>query len=69
MNEGELGFSATKYKLEQKELHDYIKSLRVNGMSYHRITKLLNEKGIITHKVSVLGVTMSLQSSKITKKD
>ena len=34
---------------EQEELHQYIKSLHDNGMSYRRITKLLNEKGITTH--------------------
>ena len=29
-------------------MHDYIKSLHDSGMSYRRITKLLNKKGIKT---------------------
>ena len=38
-----------RYSNRQKELHDYIKSLHDSGMSYRRITKLLNKKGIKTH--------------------
>ena len=39
-----------KYTTQQQELHDYIKSMHDKGMSYKRITKLLNEKNITTHK-------------------
>ena len=46
-----------KYTSEQEELHQYIKSLHDNGMSYRRITKLLNEKGIPTHRGKAWGVT------------
>ena len=46
-----------KYTPEQEELHQYIKSLHDNGMSYRRITKLLNEKGIKTHTGKEWGVT------------
>ncbi len=46
-----------KYTPEQEELHDYIKSLHDSGMSYRRITKLLNDKGITTHRGKVWGVT------------
>ena len=38
-----------RYTPEQQELHDYIKNLQDSGMSYRRITKLLNKKGIKTH--------------------
>ena len=39
-----------KYTPEQEELHNYIKSLQFSGMSYRRITKHLNDKGITTHR-------------------
>ena len=39
-----------KYTTQKQELHDYIKSMNDRGMSYKRITKLLNEKNITTHK-------------------
>ena len=39
-----------KYTPQQQELHDTIKSMNDSGMSYRRITKHLNEKGILTHK-------------------
>ena len=80
MNEGEFGFSETKYsnflcfkvhtrtnklvysqtskyKQSQQELHDYIKSLHDSGISYRRITKLLNKKGIKTHTGKEWGET------------
>ena len=80
LNEGEFGFSETKYshflcfkvhartnklvysqtskyKQEQQELHDYIKSLHDSGMSYRRITKLLIKKGIKTHTGKEWGKT------------
>ena len=41
--------SGDRYSARQKELHEYIKSLHDSGMSYRRITKLLNKKGIKTH--------------------
>jgi len=43
--------------MTQKELHDYIKSLHNYGMSYRRITKLLNKKGIKTHTGKEWGET------------
>ena len=46
-----------KYTPEQEELHDYIKSLHYSGLSYRRITKLINEKGIPTHRGKAWGVT------------
>ena len=46
-----------KYSARQKELHDYIKSLHDSGMSYRRITKLLNKKGIKTHTGKEWGET------------
>ena len=46
-----------KYTPEQAELHDYIKSLHDSGMSYRRITKLLNKKGIKTHTGKEWGET------------
>ena len=42
---------------EQEKLHNYIKSLHDSGMSYRRIIKLLNEKGITTHRGKRWGVT------------
>ena len=41
--------NSDRYSARQKELHDYIQSLQDSGMSYRRITKLLNKKGIKTH--------------------
>ena len=46
-----------KYSPEQERLHNYIKSLNDSGMSYRRITKLLNEKGITTHRGKRWGET------------
>ena len=46
-----------RYSARQKELHDYIKSLHDSGMSYRRITKLLNKKGIKTHTGKEWGET------------
>ena len=46
-----------KYSPEQEKLHNYIKSLHDSGMSYRRITKLLNEKGITTHRGKRWGET------------
>ena len=46
-----------KYSDQQKQTHDYIKSLHDKGMSYRRITKLLNEKGIKTHTGKEWGET------------
>jgi len=46
-----------KYTPEQEELHDYIKNLHDSGMSYRRITKLLNKKGITTHTGKEWGET------------
>ena len=40
----------TKYTAEQQELYHYIKSMHDRGISYKRITKLLNEKNITSHK-------------------
>ena len=46
-----------KYTPEQEELHDKIKSMYDSGMSYRRITKHLNKKGILTHKGHKWGIT------------
>ena len=46
-----------RYTPEQQELHDYIKNLHDSGMSYRRITKLLNKKGIPTHRGKEWGVS------------
>ena len=55
-----------RYSNRQKELHDHIKSLHYSGMSYRRITKLLNKKGIKTHtkKSEVKLETLFTQSSR-----
>ena len=45
------------YTPEQEELHDYIKNLHDSGMTYRRITKLLNKKGIKTHTGKEWGET------------
>ena len=49
--------NSNRYSAIQKELHDYIKSLHDAGMSYRRITKLLNKKGIKTHTGKEWGET------------
>ena len=46
-----------RYSNSQKELHNHIKSLHYFGMSYRRITKLLNKKGIKTHTGKEWGET------------
>ena len=46
-----------KYTPEQEELHDKIKCMNDSGMSYRRITKHLNEKGILTHKGKKWGIS------------
>ena len=46
-----------KYTPQQQELQDYIKSMHDRGMSYKRITKLLNEKNITTHKGKKWGIS------------
>ena len=38
----------SNYSPRQQEIHDLIKSLHDDGMSYRRISKFLNEKGIST---------------------
>ena len=50
-------FHTEKYTPQQQELHDKIKSMNDSGMSYRRITKHLNEKGILTHKGKKWGIT------------
>ena len=49
--------SGDRYSVIQKELHDYAKSPHDTGMSYRRITKLLNKKGIKTHTGKEWGET------------
>ena len=39
-----------RYSNEQKQIHDYIKSLHDEGYGYRKIYKILNDKGIKTHK-------------------
>ncbi|MGB0382420.1 MAG: hypothetical protein ACPGJH_06065, partial [Alphaproteobacteria bacterium] len=47
----------SKYKQSQQELPDDIESLHDSGLSYRRITKLLNKKGIKTHTGTEQGET------------
>ena len=49
--------NSDRYSKRQKKLHYYIKSLHDSGMSYRRITKLLNKKGIKTHTGKEWGET------------
>ena len=56
-----------RYSARQKELHDYIKSLQDSGMSYRRITKLLNKKGIKTHTGKEWSVSGSSVHSVLKK--
>ena len=49
--------NSNRYSERQKELHDYIKNLKETGMSYRRITKHLNDKGIKTHTGKEWGKT------------
>ena len=49
--------NSDRYSMRQKELHDYIKSLHDSGMSYRRITKLLNKKVIKTYTGKEWGKT------------
>ena len=39
-----------RYSDEQKQIHDYIKFLHDEGYGYRKISKILNDKGIKTHK-------------------
>ena len=50
-------FHTEKYTSQQQELHDKIKSMNDSGMSYRRITKHLNEKGVLTHKGKKWGIS------------
>ena len=59
--------SGDRYSAKQKELHDYIKSLHDSGMSYRRITKLLNKKGITTHTGKEWGETGNFVYSVLKK--
>ena len=49
--------NSDRYSEKQKKLYDYIKCLHDSGMSYRRITKLLNKKGIKTHTGKEWGET------------
>ena len=53
-----------RYTPEQQELH---KNLHDSGMSYRRITKLLNKKGIKTHTGKEWSVTGSSVHSVLKK--
>jgi DNA-binding transcriptional MerR regulator len=46
-----------KYTPEQQKLYELIKSLNEEGLSYRRITKYLNERGIPTHTGKKWGET------------
>ena len=46
-----------RYSERQKKPHDYIKNLKETGMSYRRVTKLLNKKCIKTHTGKEWGET------------
>ena len=47
----------SNYSAKQLETYRLIKSLHDNGMSYRRITKYLNDKGVLTHKGHQWGIT------------
>ena len=49
--------NSNRYSERQKKLHDYIKNLKETSMSYRRITKYLNDKGIKTHTGKEWGKT------------
>jgi len=49
--------NSNRYSERQKELHNYIKNLHETGMSYRRITKHLNDKGIKTNTGKEWGET------------
>ena len=51
---------SNRYSERQNELHNYIKNLHETGMSYRRITKHLNDKGINTHTGIEWGETETL---------
>ena len=59
--------SGDRYSAMQIELHDYIKSLHDSGISYRRITKLFNKKGIKTHTGKEWSVTGSSVHSVLKK--
>lgn len=46
-----------KHTPEQQKLYELIKSLNEEGLSYRRITKYLNERGIPTHTGKKWGIT------------
>ncbi len=50
-------FPIEKYRPEQQKLHDKIKQLHDNGMSYRRITKYLNKNKILTPNGNQWGVS------------
>ena len=49
--------SGDRYSARQKEINYYIKSLHDTGISYRKIAKLLNKKGIKTHTGKEWGET------------
>ena len=49
--------SNSKYSEKQERLHDYIKRLHTEGMSYRKITELLNRNGITTYTGKKWGKT------------
>jgi len=56
-----------KYTPEQQKLYELIKSLNEEGLSYRRITKYLNERGIPTHTGKKWGVTGNTVYSVLKK--
>jgi len=47
----------SNYSAKQLETYRLIKSLHDKGMSYRRITKYLNDNGMLTHKGHQWGIT------------
>ena len=45
-----LMFHQNRYTTSQKHNHDYIKQLHDSGLGYRKISKILNDEGIRTHK-------------------
>ena len=59
--------NSNRYSERQKELHDNIKNLHKTGISYRRITKHLNVKGIKTHTRKEWGETGNSVNSVLKK--
>ena len=48
-------YNANRYTPQHRELYELIQSLRDEGLSYRRISKLLNDRGILTPNNKKMG--------------